>query len=197
MRHPKNGWPLSAPPRAYFHHHQFFKNNLRSFDENWRNTSHIRTQWMDSNPHPPMCFRVNGRSLAGLEQEFEKPQENSKINVTLESTKLGTPWKFYAWTRHYIRRLKLEFDSVAKICTAWTVKFVINLLTLFLPIKWSTTSNLRSFKWYLDDLNQIYHIRAIMIINHSWIHTKGQNFKKTKSVFELQKVGLKYTKPGL
>jgi hypothetical protein len=38
-----------------------------------------------------MCFMVNGRSLAGPAQEFEKPQENSKINVTLESTKLGTP----------------------------------------------------------------------------------------------------------
>jgi hypothetical protein len=33
------------------------KNNLRSFDENWRNTSHIHSRWVDSSP-PPASFRV-------------------------------------------------------------------------------------------------------------------------------------------
>ena len=152
---------------------------MRSFDENWRNTSHICTRWVDSTPHPPMCFMVNGRSLAGPAQEFEKPQENSKINVTLESTKLGTPWKFYAWTRHYIRRLKLEFDSVAKICTAWTVKFVVNLL-------WSTTSNL--FKWPKSNLPYTRHhdYKPLLNTNHTY---KRAKFKENKSRFWTSKRG--------
>ena len=59
MRHLKNGWPLSAPPRVYFYHPQLLKKNfgdswhqtaftkkhLRSFDQNWRNTRHICTRW--------------------------------------------------------------------------------------------------------------------------------------------------------
>ena len=34
------------------------KNNLRSFDENWRNTSLISTRWIESAPPPPASFRV-------------------------------------------------------------------------------------------------------------------------------------------
>ena len=55
----KNRWPLSAPPRAYFYHPQLIKKKLRSFDENWRNTSDICIRWVDffsthfSWPHYP------------------------------------------------------------------------------------------------------------------------------------------------
>jgi len=67
----KNRWPLLAPPRAYFYHPQlpknifgecwrqtaFAKQNLRSFDEDWWNTHHIRTRCLAAAP-PPAFFRV-------------------------------------------------------------------------------------------------------------------------------------------
>ena len=34
------------------------KENLRSFDQNWRNTRHICTRWIDSTPLPPGYFRA-------------------------------------------------------------------------------------------------------------------------------------------
>ena len=72
MRCLKNGWPLSAPPRAYFYHPQllkkkfgkswhqtaFTKKQLRSFDENWRNTSNICTRWAAAAPHPHTVLKV-------------------------------------------------------------------------------------------------------------------------------------------
>ena len=58
MRSLKNGWPLLALPRAYFSHplllkiffwwkltsNNFHPKKMRSFDENWRNTSNICTR---------------------------------------------------------------------------------------------------------------------------------------------------------
>ena len=52
----KNGWPLSSPPKPIFYHLQLPKKDLISFDEIWRNTSRVRTRWLDS--PPPICFRV-------------------------------------------------------------------------------------------------------------------------------------------
>ena len=69
MQRLKNGWPLSAPPRAYayFYHPQLPKfwwklisNSFhqKKFQKFWcklkRNTSHIRTQWAESAPLPRM-----------------------------------------------------------------------------------------------------------------------------------------------
>ena len=89
----KNGCPFSAPPRAYFYHPQLPKNNLgeswnqtaftqkklRSFDQNWRNTRHICTRWIDS-PNP---------GLLGL---------NYKIFVMIIHVKSVVLW---SWWNYY------------------------------------------------------------------------------------------------
>ena len=53
------------------------KKSLSTFDENWRNSSHIRTLWADSNPPPtPPIFRVNKKcDCATNNVAFRDPPE--------------------------------------------------------------------------------------------------------------------------
>ena len=113
-------WPLSAPSSANFYHPQllkkifgeswnptaFIKKNLRSFDENWRNTSDICNRWAAAAP-PPLGF-LGGKLWSFLKWTWQKWLKDIQVQFSMTkiidfffwffySNNIGSGENFYYW----------------------------------------------------------------------------------------------------